>query len=99
MKKLFMYLTIAIITFMAVLDAKDRIKELDEISANTPSQVEMNQMMNRPDSHIKQNFIPEYNSNFNQNQQNNMNFDINQNKQNQLDNIEKRRNSIPNLVK
>lgn len=99
MKKIFIFLSFFAIIFMAFVDAKDRFKALEEISANTPSQVEMNQMMNKPKTQMKPDFIPEYSNKSKQNIQNNNNFEINQNKQNQWDNVDKRRNTIQNLEK
>lgn len=36
-------MSIFIVALLAFVDAKDRIEELDEVAANTPSQIEMNQ--------------------------------------------------------
>lgn len=45
MKKSLIFLSILIVAFIAFFDAKDRIEELDEVAANTPSQVEMKQQI------------------------------------------------------
>ena len=37
------FLSIFVVVFIAFWDMKDRLNTLDEISANTPSQVELNQ--------------------------------------------------------
>ncbi len=50
MRKFLIFLCILTVSFIAFFDAKDRFKELEEVAANTPSQVEMKQMINRPDS-------------------------------------------------
>lgn len=46
MKKIFIFLSVFIITFIAFLDAKDRINELDEKMASTPAQMEIRKPMN-----------------------------------------------------
>ena len=48
MKKSLIFLSILIVAFIAFFDAKDRIEELDEVAANTPSQVEMKQQIRPP---------------------------------------------------
>lgn len=48
MKKSLIFLSILIVSFIAFFDAKDRIEELDEVAANTPSQVEMKQTIRPP---------------------------------------------------
>ena len=55
MKKSLMFLSILIVSFIAIFDAKDRIKELDEVAANTPVQVEMNQSIQKPNAQMKYN--------------------------------------------
>ena len=96
MKKSLIFLCIFTVAFIAFFDAKDRIEELDEVAANTPSQVEMKQMINKPRSQFK-NHIYEKNPSQVQPQykkynymQNNGNSDL----QNQFDVINERRNSI-----
>lgn len=95
MRKSLIFLCILTVAFIAFFDAKDRIEELDEVAANTPSQVEMKQMMNKPREQIK-NHIPdvkptEAQNNQNNNIQNKGNTDI----QNQFNKIDERRNTIP----
>ncbi len=95
MRKSLIFLCILTVAFIAFFDAKDRIEELDEVAANTPSQVEMKQMMNKPREQIK-NHIPdvkpaESQNNQNNNIQNKGNSDI----QNQFNKIDERRNTIP----
>lgn len=41
MKRLLIFFSIMIVGVLAYVDAKDRMDELDEVAANTPSQVEM----------------------------------------------------------
>lgn len=80
---------------IAFFDARDRFQQLDEISANTPAQVEMKQMINKPEKQMKKDEIE--NSNILQNSQNKIkptdNF-----RQNQLENVEKRRDTINNQI-
>lgn len=96
MKKSFIFLSIFIITFIAFFDAKDRFRELDEVAANTPSQVEMNQMINKPDKQINKDNI--------QNQQNVQTLkqktdqDNSAIKRNQLNNVDKLRDTIKNQI-
>ncbi len=95
MKKIFILSSILIITCIAFFDAKDRFKELDEVAANTPSQVEMKQQINKPYEQ-PENLNPSQNfdnsKGFQKNPQQNGQAD----KENQLDNFQKRRNSIKN---
>lgn len=96
MKKSFIFLSIFIITFIAFFDAKDRFKELDEVAANTPSQVEMKQMINKPDEQInKDNIQKQQNVQTLQQKTDQDNSAI---KQNQLNNIDKRRDTIKNQI-
>lgn len=94
MKQMLIFFTIFFIAFLAFFDAKDRIAELDSVAANTPSQVEMKQMINKPIPQMKEDII--------QNKQNiqdfskKMNESIREHQQNQLDNIDKRREIINN---
>ncbi len=96
MKKSFIFLSIFIIAFIAFFDAKDRFKELDEVAANTPSQVEMKQMINKPDEQINKDNIQ--NQKNVQTLQQKMNQNNNAIKQNQLDNVDKRRDTIKNPI-
>ncbi len=96
MKKSLIFLSIFIITLIAFFDAKDRFAELDEISANTPAQVEMKQMINKPDEQMNTDNIQNQNSI--KNLQEKMNQDDSLIKQNQLNNIDKRRDTIENKV-
>ncbi len=41
MKRILIFFSILIVGVIAFVDAKDRFEELDEVAANTPSQVEM----------------------------------------------------------
>lgn len=94
MKKTFIFLAILIISFIAFVDARDRIDELDEVAANTPSQVEMKQMINKPDEQMNKDAIQNRNSIQSLKQKTNNNGT----KQNQLDNVDKRRDTIKNQV-
>ena len=49
MKKIFTFLSVFTIVFIAFLDAKDRFNELNEIIATTPAQMEMKKPLNRSD--------------------------------------------------
>ncbi len=95
MKKMFIYLSVFVICLIAFFDARERFQQLDEISANTPAQVEMKQMINKPEKQMKKDEIE--NSNTLQNSQNKIkptdNF-----RQNQLENVEKRRDTINNQI-
>lgn len=95
MKRLFMFLSILVIGLIAVFDAQERFQQLDEISANTPAQVEMKQMINKPDVQMKKDDIE--NKNNIQNLHDKQKHD-NVLQQNQLENVEKRRNSINNQM-
>lgn len=48
MKHILILLCILVVGVLAYVDAKDRIEELDEVAANTPSQVEMKQNIDPP---------------------------------------------------
>lgn len=95
MKNLFIFLSIFVICLIAFFDARERFQQLDEISANTPAQVEMKQMINKPEKQMKKDEIE--NGNTLQNSQNKIkptdNF-----RQNQLENVEKRRDTINNQI-
>ncbi len=63
MKKIFIIISIITVGTLAFIDASERIKELDAIAANTPSQVELNQSMESQDMHSQGNSYktkPEY---------------------------------------
>lgn len=97
MKKSLIFLSIFVVLLIAFFDAMDRFAELEKVSANTPAQVEMKQMMNKQEDKIKNN-IPDFQYNEKQNAQsiqdkmNNGRLD----NQNQLNNVDKRRNTINN---
>lgn len=95
MKNLFIFLSIFVICLIAFFDARERFQQLNEISANTPAQVEMKQMINKPEKQMKKDEIE--NGNTLQNSQNKIkptdNF-----RQNQLENVEKRRDTINNQI-
>ena len=96
MKKTFIFLSIFIIGLIAFFDARERFQQLDEISANTPSQVEMKQMINRPDGQLNKDNIQKQNNV--QTLQDKMNQNNKPIQQNQLDNIDKRRDTINNQI-
>lgn len=96
MKKSLIFLSVFIITFIAFLDAKDRFAELDKVSANTPSQVEMQQMIDKPDEQMTQDVIQNRNSIETLKEKTKQNDW--QMKQNQLDNVDKRRDTIKNQM-
>jgi hypothetical protein len=98
MKKSLIFLSILIVAFIAFFDAKDRIEELDEVAANTPSQVEMKQQIRPP---VQQNM----NSSTTQPQINNdaqkLNQQIHQNPNRlneKFDKIKERRNTVTTPV-
>lgn len=95
MKKSLIFLSIFIIAFIAFFDAKDRFKELDEVAANTPSQVEMQQMMNKPREQIYKDNIQNQDSvqTLKEKMQQNNDRSLHQN---QLDNVDRRRDTINN---
>ncbi len=95
MKKAFIFLSVFIIGLIAFFDARERFQQLDEISANTPSQVEMKQMINKPDDKLNKDGIQKQNSV--QTLQDKMKQDKSL-QQNQLDNIDKRRDTIKNQI-
>ena len=95
MKKSLIFLSIFVVAFIAFFDAKDRFAELDKVAGNTPSQVEMNQMINKQDEQMK-NHIPDFQDKSPkdaQTIQDKMNEGRTES-QNQLNNIDKRRDSI-----
>ncbi len=97
MKKSLIFLSIFIIACIAFFDAKDRFKELDEVAANTPSQVEMKQMINKPLEQMNKDNIQNQKSI--QTLKEKMNQDDDRIlQQNQLDNVDKRRDTINNQV-
>ena len=97
MKKSLIFLSIFIIACIAFFDAKDRFKELDEVAANTPAQVEMKQLMNKPNENMRKDSIQ------NQDSLQTLKEKMKQNndrvlQQNQMDNVERRRDTINNQV-
>lgn len=97
MKKSLIFLSIFIIACIAFFDAKDRLKELDAVAANTPSQVEMKQTINKPTEQMQKDNIQNQNSIQNLQQKMKQGNDrVLQ--QNQLDNVDKRRNTINNPI-
>ena len=94
MKNLFIFLTIFVIGLIAFYDAKERLQQLDEISANTPAQVEMKQMMNKPDTMMNKDNI-QYKNNIQSLDEKALQNDR-PIQQNQLNNIDKRRDTIIN---
>lgn len=95
MKKSFIFLSIFIITFIAFFDAKDRLNELNEVAANTSSQVEMNQMINKPDKKLLKDNIQNQNSIQTLKEKSKQNNTL---QQNQFDNVKDRRDSINNQI-
>ena len=96
MKKSLIFLSIFVIVCIAFFDAKDRFKELDEVAANTPSQVELKQFIDKPDEQMNKDNIQNQNSIKTLQQKMNQNNDAI--KQNQLDNVDRRRNTIENPI-
>lgn len=97
MKKSLIFLSVLVVAMIAFFDAKDRFTELDSVAANTPSQVEMKQMINKNGEQTK-NSVPDFK---NTQQQNRESIQDKMNKgrldnQNQLNNIDKRRDTINN---
>ena len=96
MRKSLIFLCILTVAFIAFFDAKDRIEELDEVAANTPSQVEMKQQIRPPVQQNMNNFQEDKKTDTEklkqQMQQNNQNLP------NNLDKIQERRNTITNPV-
>lgn len=99
MKKSLIFLSIFIVSLIAFIDAKDRIEELDEVAANTPSQVEMKQMINKPEEQMKYN-TDAIKNNVNNNAESAVKKRIQDNQlmQKQQDNVDRRRDSINNIV-
>ena len=97
MKNSLILASILIIALIAFFDAKERLAELESVAANTPSQIEMKQMINDPDAQMKKH-IPDFKNSTEQNAQT-IQDKMNQGRedsQNQLNNIDKRRNTINN---
>lgn len=90
MKKSLIFLSVFVVACLAFFDAKGRIEELDEVSANTPSQVEMktnpafDMKKNNNITDIKpQDNTKKLHENINQNNTMNNNFDrINERRKN-----------------
>ena len=99
MKKSLIFLSIFVVSLIAFIDAKDRIEELDEVAANTPSQVEMKQMINKPEEQMKYN-TDAIKNNVNNNAESAVKKRIQDNQlmQKQQDNVDRRRDSINNTV-
>lgn len=99
MKKSLIFLSIFIVSLIAFIDAKDRIEELDEVAANTPSQVEMKQMINKPEEQMKYN-TDAIKNNVNNNAESAVKKRIQDNQlmQKQQDNVNRRRDSINNTI-
>lgn len=99
MKKSLIFLSIFIVSLIAFIDAKDRIEELDEVAANTPSQVEMKQMINKPEEQMKYN-TDAIKNNVNNNAESAVKKRIQDNQlmQKQQNNVDRRRDSINNTV-
>lgn len=99
MRKSLIFLSIFIVSLIAFIDAKDRIEELDEVAANTPSQVEMKQMINKPEEQMKYN-TDAIKNNVNNNAESAVKKRIQDNQlmQKQQDNVDRRRDSINNTV-
>ena len=99
MKNSLIFLSIFIVSLIAFIDAKDRIEELDEVAANTPSQVEMKQMINKPEEQMKYN-TDAIKNNVNNNAESAVKKRIQDNQlmQKQQDNVDRRRDSINNTV-
>ena len=97
MKNSLILASILIITLIAFFDAKERLAELESVAANTPSQIEMKQMINDPDAQMKKH-IPDFKNSTEQNAQT-IQDKMNQGRedsQNQLNNTDKRSNTINN---
>lgn len=97
MKKILVFLSVFIIGLIAFFDAKERFAELDSVSANTPSQIEMKQMINKPDEQMKRH-VPDF-QNSEQKESQTIQDKMNAGRadsQNQLNNVDKRRDSINN---
>ena len=97
MKKLLVFLSVFVIGLIAFFDIKDRFAEIDGIAANTPSQIEMKQMINKPDEQMKRH-VPDF-QNSDQKESQTIQDKMNAGRadsQNQLDNVGKRRDTINN---
>lgn len=95
MKKSLIFLSILIVSFIAFFDAKDRIEELDEVAANTPSQVEMKQTIRPPIQQNTNDIQPQTNKEvpkLHQQQQNTNRLDE------KFDKIKERRNTVTTPV-
>lgn len=53
MNRILIIASILIVSFLAYTDAKERLKELDEVAANTPAQVEMKPIFNNNAPEVK----------------------------------------------
>lgn len=96
MRKFLIFCSIFIVTIIAFLDARERFSELENVAANTPSQVELNQSMTRPEKNEINR--PEQ---VTKEEPNRLQDKINEpktNLQNSYDKIEDRRNTITNPI-
>lgn len=94
MKKIFITFCVLTITLIAFFDAKDRMQELDKVAANTPSQVEMKQSINKPDEQMQKSVEAPDMHKKSIELQKEINQNTNSLKENQLNNFEKKRNTI-----
>ena len=98
MKNFLIFLSILIVFLIAFFDAKERFQELSKVAANTPAQVEMKQMKNKPDDLTKPLLPPDNINDNNRILHEKMRQDAQESLQRQLDGVEKRRNTINNQV-
>lgn len=97
MKKLLIFLSVFVIGLIAFFDAKERLAELGSVAANTPSQIEMKQMINKTDEQMMRH-VPDFQTSEqkeSQTIQDKMNAGR-ADSQNQLNNVDKRRDTINN---
>ena len=96
MKQFLIFFSIMVVGFLAYFDASTRMDELDEVAANTPSQVELQQTMKKPQTNNIQNnninIQPQ--QNFQNNQPVNKIINPAGNSTNQFDKIQERRKTI-----
>ena len=91
MKNVLIFLAIFMVLCIAVYDVRERAKELQDVAANTPAQVEMKQMIKKPIEVPKSDvlFEPKNNENSVKIFQESDKY-----RQKQFENIEKRRETI-----
>ena len=97
MKKLLIFLSVFVISLIAFFDAKERLAELGSVAANTPSQIEMKQLINKTDEQMMRR-VPDFQTSEqkkSQTIQDKMNAGR-ADSQNQLNNVDKRRDTINN---